>query len=341
MRIVHRTLAWGLVVASAGCGEVPFCHCSQQDADGGCAPGADGSSDSDAAAPPDASTSDAELADTGLPDGGPVRADAAPPLPDAGTFDSGPCSWSAFSAPTPLSELNSRNVDWTPSISADGLTLFFSSDRPSGVGTFYLWMASRASTATPFGTPVFVPGDVDSSGAEDNPSISSDGLELYFDRRDGHLYAATRASPADPFGAPVALPGLQGSAPSISYDGLSLYYDQSNEVAVAVRPDRASPFVFQRVLSELTASGGLFPSISADGLELYLEVAGSSDTTVFVARRPRAGDPFGAPAPVFSPADIPASGDPSISSDGRTLYFAGESPKGSPPDLYFSTRTCQ
>jgi Tol biopolymer transport system component len=59
-----------------------------------------------------------------------------------------------WGAPTNLSELSSSERDWDPDVSADGLTLRFSSDRAGGAGLADIWMATRASTSDPWGTPV-------------------------------------------------------------------------------------------------------------------------------------------------------------------------------------------
>jgi hypothetical protein len=66
-------------------------------------------------------------------------------------------SWSMpFGTPTPVVELNSSALDYQPHISPDGLTIFFCSDRPGGVGMRDLWVATRVTPNGPFGTPVNV-----------------------------------------------------------------------------------------------------------------------------------------------------------------------------------------
>ncbi len=63
------------------------------------------------------------------------------------------------------------------------------------------------------------------------PSISTDGLELFFTRLNlctvtSEILVAKRASTADAFGAPARIGVITGfvEAPSISYDGKRLYY---------------------------------------------------------------------------------------------------------------------
>ena len=60
-----------------------------------------------------------------------------------------------FGTPTNLGPtINSSRGDWPPSISADGLTLYFGSyDRPRGYGKWDLWVATRETTDAEWGTP--------------------------------------------------------------------------------------------------------------------------------------------------------------------------------------------
>ena len=71
--------------------------------------------------------------------------------------------------------------DYGPVISKDGLTLFFSSPRPSGVGGpagFNIWVAKRAVATADFGDPVLVP-NVNSDAFDEPGWISVDGCRLY------------------------------------------------------------------------------------------------------------------------------------------------------------------
>jgi Tol biopolymer transport system component len=69
-----------------------------------------------------------------------------------------------------------------PNISADGLTLFFSSNRPGGFGNWDIWSSSRPSRSAPWGAPVNLGPVVNSRLYEWQPSLSSDARTLYFTR---------------------------------------------------------------------------------------------------------------------------------------------------------------
>jgi WD40-like Beta Propeller Repeat len=69
--------------------------------------------------------------------------------------------------------------DNRPGITHDGLSLYFDSTRPGGLGGPDLWVATRASTADEFG-PASHLRALSSPGLDARPSISWDGSELFF-----------------------------------------------------------------------------------------------------------------------------------------------------------------
>ena len=75
---------------------------------------------------------------------------------------------------------NSSYYESAPDISADGLSLFFQSDRPGGFGSLDIWMAARPFKGAPWTTPVNLGPPVNTSGWNYAPNISADGRTLYF-----------------------------------------------------------------------------------------------------------------------------------------------------------------
>jgi hypothetical protein len=136
-----------------------------------------------------------------------------------------------FDNPTNLGPtVNSTAGEYGPSISADGLSLYFHSYRPGGYGKNDIWVTKRASVSDPWGPPVNLGPIVNSSSYEWGPCISADGLELFFySGGPSDIWMTRRASKDDPWRTPVNLgPTVNSSVtdgqPSISADGLSLYY---------------------------------------------------------------------------------------------------------------------
>ena len=143
-----------------------------------------------------------------------------------------------FGTPTNLGPtVNSSSTDGRPSISANGLSLFFNSNRLGGYGYLDIYVATRATTDANRGTPVNLGPTVNSSASDSSPSISADGLSLYFaSRRPGgygqaDLYVTTRLTTEHPWRTPVNIgPPVNSSYyegfPSISSDDLSLYFSE-------------------------------------------------------------------------------------------------------------------
>ncbi len=122
-----------------------------------------------------------------------------------------------------------------PSISADGLSLYFASNRSGGYGGYDLWVTTRTNLSAPWGPPVNLGSTVNSSSGDYQPSISPDGLSLFFaSPRPGgfgpdDIYVTTRTTIHDTWGTPVNLgPPVNTSAddwsPSISADGSTMYF---------------------------------------------------------------------------------------------------------------------
>ena len=263
-----------------------------------------------------------------------------------------------FGTPTNLGPtVNSSDNDYDPSISADGLSLFFNSYRPGGSGGGDTWVTTRKTTDDPWVNPVNLGPTVNSSSHDNAPSISSDGLSLYFssDRPGGHggrdLWVTTRATKGDAWGTPVNLgPGVNSSAsdhgPSISADGLSLYFSEHPfgpfrpggfgyvDIWVTTRPTTTDAWGEPVNLGPTVNSsvGEINPEISADGLLLFFDsrrTGGSGHDDIWVTRRATTNDPWGEPVNLGPTVNSSlADGAPRISADGLSLFFHSSRPGG-------------
>src|SRR4030042_7216044 len=74
------------------------------------------------------------------------------------------------------SVVNSSSNDSTPTISPDGLSLYFASDRAGGQGGNDIWVSKRADLSESWGPPPNLGGPVNSSAGGVFPSLSADGL---------------------------------------------------------------------------------------------------------------------------------------------------------------------
>ena len=146
----------------------------------------------------------------------------------------------AWSEPVNLGPpINGPYFDSQPSVSTDGLSLFFSSTRPGGYGEEDTWLSTRATTNDPWSEPVNLGPIVNSPSWDRGPDISSDGLRLFFDsdRPGGYgekdIWLTTRTTTEAPWSEPVNLGPIVNS-PSreinvcISADGSILYWWSTN-----------------------------------------------------------------------------------------------------------------
>jgi Tol biopolymer transport system component len=256
-----------------------------------------------------------------------------------------------FGKPTNLgSIINSPDSDQHPAVSADGLLLYFSSNRPGGYGDSDLWISMRETTNHPWGPPVNLDTTINSAAADRLPHISADGLTLLFvsDRTGGaghyDIYMATRATIQDTWGVPVNLgptinSTMTDSHPFITNDGLSLYFSSDrgsgarlNNLYVARRatvedewgePENLGPIVN-------STSADIAPCISPDALWLFFasfRPGGFGLVDLYVTTRSAHDESWNEPTNMGSTVNSPAREScPKISPDGRTLYFHSDRP---------------
>jgi len=133
---------------------------------------------------------------------------------------------------TNISELNQLGKVHMPKLTSDELTIFFGSyNIPGGHGGYDIWMATRPDTNSPFGQVTNL-SEINTASNEGGPSISPDGLTLYFRsnrKGPGQLFRATRRSLTQPFGNVEHLttfdtPGWHSGHACISSDGSALYF---------------------------------------------------------------------------------------------------------------------
>ena len=81
--------------------------------------------------------------------------------------------------------INSKYWESQPSISADGKSLYFASNRKGGSGKKDIWVSHLTNTGA-FGKPINLGTAINTSGEEQCPFIHPDGQTLYFSS-DGHI----------------------------------------------------------------------------------------------------------------------------------------------------------
>src|SRR4030042_512089 len=219
---------------------------------------------------------------------------------------------------------NDAGEQYGPSVSADGLELYFYMvNPPGGYGSLDLYVTTRQTTDDKWGSPVNLGQTVNSSYWDESPYISRDGLSLYFgsNRPNGYgsldLYVTTRKTRNDPWGPPVNLGPQINSAycecvPRVSADGLSLFFSETDVPGTPLLPGGyggADMWVSTRVSRDAewggpvnlgspvnSASHELAPCISAGGLTPLFGRGGHTGGDIWLTRRKETGDPWQPPA---------------------------------------------
>jgi Tol biopolymer transport system component len=255
-----------------------------------------------------------------------------------------------FGTPTSLGPIvNSSTGGNGPSISADGLSLYFDSDRPGGYGNADIWVATRETTDDPWGEPENLGPTVNSSQIDWDPCISSEGLELYFRSHrtggygGGDIWVAKRKTKKDAWEVPVNLGATVNSSahadsPSISGDGLELFFTAYNrsggygnwDLWVTMRESTADPWTQPVNLGPTvnSSSGDNVPGISFDSRILFFisdRPDGFGGYDLYMTTRATKDKDWGPPVNL-GPKVNSSSNDwsPQPSADGRVLFFASE-----------------
>jgi Tol biopolymer transport system component len=263
--------------------------------------------------------------------------------------------------------INSPGVDQSPTLSTDGLSLYFASDRPGGLGAVDLWVSHRATPDSPWETPVNLGAAMNSADIESGPNLSIDGHLLFFQssRPGGEgsndIYVSYRADAHDDlgWGDPVNVgPGVNSSAgefgPWYSEDGADgpvLYFARGPNntftqlyVAPVTRDGLArGPATPITELNDPTVSQG-HPTLSVNGREMVFysnRTGGLGGNDLWIATRRSANDSWSSPVNLGAPINS-STGEllPALSRDGRTLLLTTNNRPGGlgGMDIWMSTR---
>jgi hypothetical protein len=124
-----------------------------------------------------------------------------------------PGEWPPFSAPTLVTGLTSAETyEHHPSLMGDELEIYFSSSEMGG--DFQIWSSARATSDAAWNTASMVT-ELSSSGTNQDPAISPNGLTIYFasDRAGAgyRIYVSQRAGRDQPWSPPAEMLGLGSS----------------------------------------------------------------------------------------------------------------------------------
>jgi Tol biopolymer transport system component len=268
-------------------------------------------------------------------------------------------------------EVNSPFEDIAPSLTSDGLALYFASNRPGSVGGEDLWVSRRPTLHDPWGPATNLGATLNTSANERSPALSVNRRLLFFatDRPGGaggfDIWVSWRPDPADDLGwqPPVNLgTGINTAATDAGPSFLERREGRPRRMAIpelylasnrpggpggldlyvgSVPGGWAGPAALVPELS--SAQADLTPTVRRDGLEIVFASSRPGTLGAFDlwrAFRRSSREPWSAPTNLGPQVNSEFNDVfPSLSYDARTLVFQSARPDGlGGSDLYLSTR---
>lgn len=276
--------------------------------------------------------------------------------------------FSDWSAPVNLGPIvNSPFNDFAPAVSKNGLSLYFSSDRPGGFGSSDIWVSQRDSRDDPWGVPVNLGPPVNTSFGERAPNFSRDGHWMFFvsDRPGGvggdDIWASWRTNIHQDFGwqPPINLgPGVnsavfdagasffeneEAGTPLLFFGSTRAGGPGGEDIYVSAQTADGS-FGPATLVSELSSpQADRRPTIRFDGLEIIFfsnrpGTLGGAD--LWASTRQTVLDTWSPPVNLGPVVNSTSNDAPAyLSSNGRMLFFTSDRPGGfGGLDLYVTTR---
>jgi Tol biopolymer transport system component len=266
----------------------------------------------------------------------------------SGTLEIYRATWNSiagtYGTATKVPELSGMGSD-APSLSEDGLLVFFESRRSSSLGQEDIYVASRSSLSEPFGTPVNV-ATLNSTSGDWFPTLAPDGTFIMFASwRPSHpansqMFLAEAGSSGGwqtPAPLDIQLPVgmVLAKARPLSNGWLvasCAVNGAANDLYLVPPRGEDPPPKFQWgtpvPMAELnTSSIEAHPTMSADQLKICFasdRSGGKGGVDIWCATRQSATDPFGAP---LNQAALNSSGyeaNPALSSDGTELFYQAQ-----------------
>jgi hypothetical protein len=196
----------------------------------------------------------------------------------------------------------------------------------------------------PWGTPVLVV----TANVDDDPTSTTDLLELYFNRA-SDIWIIRRATIDADWGSPSEVSQLSSGAtdttPEVTGDGLTMFLSSSRsgavggtlDIWVSTRLSRSALWTTPSVVPELnTTSDDTSSAVTDDALALAWNVGPVNVEDLYASRRETANSGWDPPTELTSLNTASREASPMFSQDRLTLYFS--SSRTGNEDLYVATR---
>jgi len=280
--------------------------------------------------------------------------------------------WSAWSPPENLGAvINTGANEQHPTISKDGLSLYFASDRTGTMGGLDIWVSHRAKIDEPWGAPQNLGPNINSAGNDLAVGFSHNPHWMYYhtNGRGGcggpDIFVSRRQTAQDDLGWGVAqnigcvVNGpFDDAGPTLLEDettGITTMLFNSNrpggpgnfDIYQTTRVGDDGEWTAPTLVTELNGPArDTRVTASRDLLTLFISsditgrVGGIGGQDIWVSTRPNTLSPWSTPVNLGSVVNTTGfDGAPSLSWDGTELYFFSDRAGFGKNDLYVTRRT--
>jgi hypothetical protein len=184
---------------------------------------------------------------------------------------------------------------------------------------------------------------------DDDPTLTGDLLELYFNRN-ADIYVATRTALDQPWSTPARVDELSSTGnettPEVTSDGLFMLIGSdrtgtigADDIWVSTRASRTAVWSTPVHVDELSSTTENAASAPTDDRLTIVQIGNPSGTDVqmYAASRATATGTFSSPLAIPGANSAQADYSPMLSQDRLTLYF--DSNRSGNEELYVATRT--
>jgi hypothetical protein len=268
-----------------------------------------------------------------------------------------------WGAPKAVAEVNTTAHDGCPIESPNGKQLYIASTRTGGFGKNDIWVAERSKKSEPFGPMQNLGSAINTADHEFCPTPLGGGWLLFVSDRTacgatpgltppvGDIYI-TRQRNDGTWDAPQNLgcvadgsgPNFTGGefGPSLRTIGGVTYLYFSSTGPTGLQHDiyrsvlnAAGQFETPHAVVELnSAAVDQMPNVSADGREIVFASSRGGNMDIWTATFNESTGLWSTPVPVTAVNTLEPETRPSLSGDGKRLYFG----RGATADVYVSTR---
>jgi hypothetical protein len=250
----------------------------------------------------------------------------------------------AFGTPTPIDSVNTSNEEDRPTLTDDMLELYF--HRTVAMKTD-VYVAKRDTPDGAFAAPE--PVDLMMPGNNLRACVSGDGLRLYFSNYtaiadEADIYLATRPNRTTQWETPVKVEELAtGMADYCGWeraDHLVMFGSRDEgalrrfEIWTATRDEEAKPYGAPMLIPQFNTMAGAEGAPWADANADIVVFDRRNPTGIAIHQATRQGTQY-ALRELKELGDMPGTGSPWLSSDGRTIVYVKDVNGG---DIYMATR---